>query len=285
MKTISLRLKILFSVALALLIAISLVSWRSYSSEKAILLQGAHEQVVRLGSLQAEQIKDWLQIRQQIIRATDSAMNSFPESALMQAQKAGHFQVTYFGRSDGSVFDSDPTLNLGSIDPRTRRWYQDAKQAKHLLVTKPYLDATTNNLVVTIASPTADGVVGGDLSIQTLINDISKMSLPADGVPLLLHRDGSIIATQNSTSTLRPATDIDNDLNSAQLTQLKNGHTLTPLYFEQEQRDKLVWATNIPDTDWELVLVLDKDTLEAPLQNLLLTQLGLALLVLVGSIG
>ncbi|MDA1381230.1 hypothetical protein PCI56_19015 [Plesiomonas shigelloides subsp. oncorhynchi] len=46
-----------------------------------------------------------------------------------------------------------------------------------------------------------------------------------------------------------------------------------------------MWATNIPDTDWELVLVLDKDTLEAPLQNLLLTQLGLALLVLVGSIG
>ena len=49
-----------------------------------------------------------------------------------------------------------------------------------------------------------------------------------------------------------------------------------PAFFDNEGRDKLLWATDIPDTDWELVLVLDKSTLEAPLSSLLMTQLGLA---------
>ena len=48
------------------------------------------------------------------------------------------------------------------------------------------------------------------------------------------------------------------------------------LFLTNEGRDKLLWATDIPNTDWELVLVLDKATLEAPLSSLLMTQLGLA---------
>ncbi|KAB7683061.1 MULTISPECIES: methyl-accepting chemotaxis protein [Plesiomonas] len=289
MKTLSLKHKILLSVTLALTLVIALLSWRSYSAQKAILLQDAQEQTERLGIQQAERIRDWLSARRDVIQAMAGKISAQPLTVLQQAQNSGRFQLTYFGQADGVMHDADPTIDRSQYDPRSRPWYQEASQQGKMITTKPYLGVAAEGTILTIAQPVntglVSGVVGGDLAINTIVEDISKMVLPADGFAILMHKDGTVIAYKDAAKAMRSASEIDNDLNNQTIEQSKNGHTLTPLYFEQEQRDKLVWATNIPDTDWELVLVLDKDTLEAPLQNLLLTQLGLALLVLVGSIG
>ncbi|KAB7697734.1 HAMP domain-containing protein [Plesiomonas shigelloides] len=288
MKTLSLKHKILLSVTLALTLVIALLSWRSYSAQKAILLQDAQEQTERLGIQQAERIRDWLSARRDVIQAMAGKISAQPLTVLQQAQNSGRFQLTYFGQADGVMHDADPTINRSQYDPRSRPWYQEASQQGKMITTKPYLGVAAEGTILTIAQPVntglVSGVVGGDLAINAIVEDISKMVLPADGFAILMHKDGTVIAYKDAAKAMRSASEIDNDLNNQTIEQSKNGHTLTPLYFEQEQRDKLVWATNIPDTDWELVLVLDKDTLEAPLQNLLLTQLGLALLVLVGSI-
>ncbi|MEN0677754.1 methyl-accepting chemotaxis protein [Plesiomonas shigelloides] len=289
MKTLSLKHKILLSVTLALTLVITLLSWRSYSAQKAILLQDAQEQTERLGIQQAERIRDWLSARRDVIQAMAGKISAQPLTVLQQAQNSGRFQLTYFGQADGVMHDADPTIDRSQYDPRSRPWYQEASQQGKMITTKPYLGVAAEGTILTIAQPVntglVSGVVGGDLAINAIVEDISKMVLPADGFAILMHKDGTVIAYKDAAKAMRSASEIDNDLNNQTIEQSKNGHTLTPLYFEQEQRDKLVWATNIPDTDWELVLVLDKDTLEAPLQNLLLTQLGLALLVLVGSIG
>lgn len=284
MRTMSLRLKLLISLFLAMGVAIVLLSWRSYASQKNILLEGAYEQVVRLGTLQAESISDWLKNRQDIIKSVDSIEEGQVETALGQAKNAGDFQLVYLGLDNGTVFDSDPALDLSGIDPRTRSWYQETKQHGKEKITKPYLDAATNSVVITITRPVESGVIGGDISIQSLISGISDMSLPADGMAILLHNDGSIIAARGSRASLSQVSELDNDLNSEQLRQVKNGQELHSFYFEQEQRNKLLWAVDIPNTDWDLILILDKDTLEAPLHTLLLSQFGLALLVLVCSL-
>ncbi|MGL5236829.1 MAG: methyl-accepting chemotaxis protein [Plesiomonas shigelloides] len=289
MKTLSLKHKILLSVTLALTLVIALLSWRSYSAQKAILLQDAQEQTERLGIQQAERIRDWLSARRDVIQAMAGKISAQPLTVLQQAQNSGRFQLTYFGQADGVMHDADPTIDRSQYDPRSRPWYQEASQQGKMITTKPYLGVAAEGTILTIAQPVntglVSGVVGGDLAINAIVEDISKMVLPADGFAILMHKDGTVIAYKDAAKAMRSASEIDNDLNNQTIEQSKNGHTLTPLYFEQEQRDKLVWATNIPDTDWELVLVLDKNTLEAPLQNLLLTQLGLAMLVLVGSIG
>ncbi len=152
------------------------------------------------------------------------------------------------------------------------------------ILTKPYLDVAYNVLVVTLAQPAQGGVVGGDLSITSLVEDVNKMTLPADGFAILMHKDGTVIAYKDASKAMKPVSEIDNDLNRAFIERTKQGQTLQQVYFDGEGRDKLMWAVDVPDTDWELVLVLDKATLEAPLSTLLMSQLGLALVVLVGSI-
>ena len=284
MKNLSLKQKILLSVVIALSLVILLLSWQSYSSQKSLLLQGSQEQVQRLGSQQAASVSDWLAARRDVIQALGNKAGPEPLNALQQAQVSGRFQLTYFGEGSGKMNDSDPSINRDGYDPRSRGWYQEAMAKGGMIVTKPYLDVAYNVMVVTLAQPAQGGVVGGDLSIASLVEDVTKMALPADGVAILMHKDGTVIAYKDAAKAMKPASEIDNDLSNALIEQSKSNNSLLPAYFDNEGRDKLLWATDIPNTDWELVLVLDKATLEAPLSSLLMTQLGLALLVLVGSI-
>ncbi|QLH69172.1 methyl-accepting chemotaxis protein [Aeromonas veronii] len=284
MKNLSLKQKILLSVVIALSLVILLLSWQSYSSQRSLLLQGSQEQLQRLGTQQAERVSDWLAARRDVIQALGNKAGAEPLNALQQAQVSGRFQLTYFGESSGKMNDSDPSINRDGYDPRSRGWYQEAMSKGGLIVTKPYLDVAYNIMVVTLAQPVAGGVVGGDLSIASLVEDVTKMQLPADGFAIMMHKDGTIIAYKDAAKAMKPASEIDNDLTNALIEQSKSSKDLVPAYFDNEGRDKLLWAADIPDTDWELVLVLDKAALEAPLSSLLMTQLGMALLVLVGSI-
>ncbi len=284
MKNLSLKQKILLSVVIALSLVILLLSWQSYSSQRSLLLQGSQEQLQRLGTQQAERVSDWLAARRDVIQALGNKAGAEPLNALQQAQVSGRFQLTYFGESSGKMNDSDPSINRDGYDPRSRGWYQEAMSKGGLIVTKPYLDVAYNIMVVTLAQPVAGGVVGGDLSIASLVEDVTKMQLPADGFAIMMHKDGTIIAYKDAAKAMKPASEIDNDLTNALIEQSKSSKELVPAYFDNEGRDKLLWAADIPDTDWELVLVLDKAALEAPLSSLLMTQLGMALLVLVGSI-
>ncbi|MGL4717237.1 MAG: cache domain-containing protein, partial [Aeromonas sp.] len=284
MNNLSLKQKIVLSVVIAFSLAILLLSWQSYSSQKNLLLQGSQEQLQRLGTQQAASVSDWLSARRDVIQALGNKASSEPLNALQQAQVSGRFQLTYFGEASGKMHDSDPSINRNGYDPRTRGWYQEAMSKGGMIVTKPYLDVAYNIMVVTLAQPAQGGVVGGDLSIASLVEDVTRMQLPADGFAIMMHKDGTVIAYKDAAKAMKPATEIDNDLTHALIDQSKVSGHLIPVYFDSEGRDKLLWATDVPDTDWSLVLVVDKEALEAPLSSLLLTQLGMALLVLVASI-
>ncbi len=267
MKSYSLKQKILSSVILALSAVILLLSWQSYTSQKKVLLDVNLEQAQRLGEQQALIISEWLSSRQQIVKAMETQLNHDIVQAMKQAKQSGGFESTFFGESDGNMRDSEPATDYTNFDPRTRPWYQEAMRTGGSVLTKPYLDTAFNILVVTLAEPVAGGVIAGDLSINNLTEEVNRMELPADGYAIMMHKDGTIIAYKDQTKTLKPISDIDNELNSNLSELSRKIGTLLPMYFESEDRDKLVWGVDIPNTDWKLVLVLDRETLEAPLSK------------------
>jgi len=284
MKNLSLKYKILLSVAIALSLVIALLSWRSYSAQKDMLLEESTEQVHRIGMQQVVGISEWLSARQDVIKGLAQKASTTPLDPLQQAQVSGRFQLTYFGESNGQMHDSDPSIDRTGYDPRQRPWYKEAMMKGQAIVTKPYHDVAYNVMVVTLAEPTPSGVVGGDLSIDSLVKDITEMTLPANGFALLTHKDGTVIAYKDTNKAMKPAREIDNDLTPNMIAQINGQQDLRSIMFESEQREKLAWAADIPGTDWQLVLLLDKQTLEAPLSSLLMSQLGMALVVLLVSI-
>lgn len=284
MHSYSLKKKILLSVILALAIVVALLSWRSYSTQKNLLLKSSIEQVSQSGEQQAAQIEQWLADRLRIVSSVATKVEGDTLNALQQAQASGDFQLAYFGNNDGEMFDSDPSVDRTGYNPRTRPWYQQAQQTRGTIVTKPYLDVAFNLLVISIAQPTRNGVVGGDVSIASLVESVNNMALPANGYAIMMHKDGSVIAYKDPKKVMGKVSDIDDQLNTKLVQSSIQRGELIPAYFETEGRDKLLWAVDIPNTDWQLAFVLDKKTLEAPLTNLMLTQLGLAVLALIVSV-
>lgn len=271
-------------MVLALAVIIVLLSWNSYTSQKALLLKSSIDNVSQSGKQQAASIEDWLASRQQIIESVASKVEGSTLSALQQAQVSGGFQLTYFGDSIGKMTDSDPSIVRTGYDPRTRPWYKQAQLKNGAVITKPYLDTAFNQLVVSIAKTTQSGVVAGDLSIEALVDSVNTMSLPADGYAIMMHKDGTVIAYKDARKVMADITRIDSKINHQLILSNSQNGEFTPVYFESEGREKLVWGENINNTDWQLLFVLDKQTLEAPLISLLLTQLVLVAVALLLSV-
>ncbi|HEA18158.1 MAG TPA: methyl-accepting chemotaxis protein [Pseudoalteromonas prydzensis] len=284
MNSYSLKKKILLSVVLALTIVVVLLSWYSYSTQKALLLKSSVDSVSLSGKQQAERIEAWLADRQRVITSVAAKIEDNTLNALQQAQRSGDFQLTYYGNNDGVMIDSNPRIDRSGYDPRARPWYQQSQQARESIITKPYLDVAFNLLVVTIAQSTRDGVVGGDVSIASIVDSVSNMSLPANGYAIMMHNDGTVIAHRDASKLMGKITNIEAKLNNRLIQLNEQTGKLTPVYFSAEDREKLLWSEQIPNTDWQLVFVLDKQTLEAPLLSLMVTQLGLASLALIVSV-
>jgi two-component system sensor histidine kinase/response regulator len=113
--------------------------------------------------------------------------------------------LAYVGFEDGGVssFDRDIVDTLAGIQPfdvRERVWYQQAKQLGRTIWADTYIDANTKKPVVSVATPLYDaqgkiiGVVGFDLLLETILEDVLRVDPGLEGFAFLINREGGLIA-------------------------------------------------------------------------------------------
>ncbi len=282
MKIKSLKQKILLSVSLALACAILLISGFSYHNLRQQILADGYAQIHSLGSEGARSISEWLSGKQQAIEALASQPNLESARELQLTKNSAGLLTAYYGDETGAMRDENPQSDYSGYDPRTRPWYQQAKATNTVITTEPYIDATTKKLVITLAKSAQQGVIGGDITIDKVRETVNALRLPANGFTILADKNGTTIAYQEQDKELKPMTAINPQLDGAYLDQLQQAQGLQEL--DWHGTPKLAWAVNIPHSSWELVFVLDKETLLAPLQTQFWQQAGIALLVLVLSL-
>ena len=282
MKLQSLKHKILLPVIGTVMVVVILLSWLSFTSLRDATFNDSYEQLKGIGLKSAENIQFQLATRKAAVLGMAEQITGNITQALRQGKVSGQFNLAYYGEENGTMHDADPGFDRSQYDPRVRPWYIAAKQANALIVTKPYIASSSKQMQVTIAKPAGNGVVGGDMLAAGILEDVNRTKLPAEGYALLLHRDGSVIAYKDADKILKPAAEIDPQLTPQLFSQLKQASTLTEVTLAQQE--KLLWATEIPDTDWDLVFVLDKAVLNAPLWSQLWQQLGIAALALIISV-
>ncbi|BDM65103.1 methyl-accepting chemotaxis protein [Shewanella sp. NFH-SH190041] len=283
-KKLSLKQKIISAVTIALITVITLLSWLSYNSQKNQLLHSSFTQLQRLGTQHVDQISNWLAAKRDIMNSVAKKINTAPLNSLQQAKASGKFQLTYFGTNTGQMTDSNPGIDRSGYDPRARIWYKQAESAANQIMTKPYIDAAYGTMVATIAQPVKNGVIGADLSIAKIIDNIVNMKLPAKGYAILIHKDGTVLAYKDPARTQHPVSDIDDNLSTGLPQLIRQRQDLLHIHLEEDNSEKLVWAEQVPDNDWELILILDQNALEAPLHQMLLSQMLIALITMLISI-
>ena len=134
---------------------------------------------------------------------------------------------------------SKGTISGSDYNVTTRAWYDCTKTGKTML-TKTYTSASTGKMILSAATPVYDaskkviGVVGIDVSVETIINMMGEYTIGANGYSMLMASDGEFVYHPDSSliETMIQDMNISNNVstavssNTAQRLKYKvNGHT------------------------------------------------------------
>ncbi|MGU3845829.1 cache domain-containing protein, partial [Vibrio diabolicus] len=106
--------------------------------------------------------------------------------------------------SNGFVIENDDGWEAGpDYDPRQRPWFIAAKNKGDLVVTDPYVDASSKNVIISVGTPVKENgqFLAGmfyDLELTTLSDLVNQVNLFDAGYLFLVTADGTTIAHPQS---------------------------------------------------------------------------------------
>lgn len=211
LQRIGFKQRIILTVAILVAVALSITNWLSYSNFKNDKIASIEEK----SRIIVESAKREIELSMQKgVDALESTKAFYQEShsdqeyvgvAKLITKAAGYASFTA-GYSDGRAFgDSggdNGVFDVNDYDPRTRDWYQQALAKNKTILTDFYSDATTGDLMVSIATPiNREGVVVGDVSLKSLNEAISHVNFPG-AVILILSENFSQLASTDPSDEL-----------------------------------------------------------------------------------
>ena len=260
--------KILLAASLVVIAAFSLFTlYNDYLQRNAIRSDLEHE-LDSLGQVTASNIQNWLSGRILLVENVAQSIDetSTPDSLVKTLESkvlTSTFDFTYLGAADGSFTMRPDEQMPEGYDPRSRPWYKDAMSAGGSTLTEPYVDAATSKLIITIATPAgSSGVVGGDLSLDTLVQIINSLDFDGIGYAFLLSADGKILVHPNKDLVMKTLKEVypqntptvSAGVTEAELDGVERILTFTPV-------------KGLPSVNWYVGLSIDKDKAYATLSE------------------
>lgn len=286
---LSLKQKLIGASLVAVVLMASALTWLSADQLSEQTRNGVTARAESLATAASEGISDWISIRKDIATAfNDYSKEPDVVPFLQQARKAGGFDDIFLGTPEGGMYRSHPERNRADYDPRTRPWYIDANNAGKQIITTAYKDAITNALLVTIAEPIRAngelvGVVGADVLIDQLINDVINLDAGKNAYAMLIDaQDGTFLAHPDKSFSLKPVTTLSKQLNLRAIEDAADIGSIQMI--ERNGQEKLYFFTKVPDTQWIFAIEMDRATEEAALtellQSLIITAVVITLIVI-----
>ncbi|RBL71477.1 methyl-accepting chemotaxis protein [Pseudomonas sp. MWU13-2625] len=192
-------------LAAALIVIAAFASFTLYNDwlQRNAIRADLNNYLNEMGEVTADNIQTWLNGRILLVEnaAQNIAINPEPAnvaSLLEQKSLTSTFMATYLGDATGH-FTIRPDVKMpDGFDPRVRPWYKGAESSSASTLTEPYIDAATGQLIISIATASKKagqsvGVVGGDLSLQTLVDTLTARDFSGMGYAFLVSADGKIL--------------------------------------------------------------------------------------------
>ncbi|MEK4298595.1 methyl-accepting chemotaxis protein [Oceanobacillus sp. FSL W8-0428] len=208
-KSLSLRNRLIVSFLIILLlpsIAIGTISYQSAKSNIEDSMLDSTQKNVEIMRQTIDQFMndqmDNIEYLSTAISTTDIENNKDAATSKIlediQNAKDVAFEQTYVGTETGEFMNYPTSFqNPPDYDPRERPWYQQAMEEKgEIIVTDPYVSASSNQVVVTIAKAAADnnGVVAVNLELGSLTDIINSVTIGKNGYLFLLDGDHKYIS-------------------------------------------------------------------------------------------
>ncbi|MCP1497610.1 methyl-accepting chemotaxis protein [Pseudomonas migulae] len=256
--------KILLAAALIVIAAFaSFTLYNDYLQRNAIR-EDLDNYLNEMGDVTANNIQTWLAGRILLIESLAQNIALNPEQtnvAHLLEQKAltSTFMASYLGDATGSFTIRPDAKMPDGFDPRVRPWYKGAESSSTSTLTEPYIDAATGQLIISMATASKKagqsvGVVGGDLSLQTLIDTLSARNFDGMGYAFLVSADGKILVHPDKALVMKSLSEaypkntprISSDFSEVEVDGKTRIVTFTPI-------------KGLPSVNWYIGLSVDKE--------------------------
>ncbi|MBY5944088.1 methyl-accepting chemotaxis protein [Photobacterium rosenbergii] len=262
--------KIVASSSAILLVALALLSANQYFNTKNQIQSLVMQSMEEIISGMSNTVNAELESKKSLATYTAGLVTSdmsldHIHSVIEQPTIKNAFLLTGLGfEKDGSFTSNVPSWDPGaSWEPRARPWYIDSKQQRDTIITAPYADSVTNEILVSIASPLIangqfEGAIFFDMSLSGLAELVNQVSLFDAGYLFIVDANGTTIAHPDEQYNGKPMTNfignhpISSDAVHAEL----DGKTVT-LSFSQ-----------IAGQEWYIGAVLDESIAFAAVNQL-----------------
>ena len=263
--------KILLAASGVVVLAFALFTLYNDYLQRDTIKQNIESSVQQAGNLTASSVQNWLSGRILVLESLAQSVAHQGNQADLpglvdQPAFTSNFQFTYVGQANG-VFTQRPDATMpAGYDPRERPWYKQALNAGQTMLTPPY-KAAVGGLIVTIAMPVKKngellGVVGGDLSLDSLVKIINSVDSGGLGYAFLVSSDGQVIVSPDKDQVMKNLKDIY----PSSALHIEKGIQQVTLN-GQERIMSFTPVTGLPSADWYIGQSIDKEKAYAPLSK------------------
>ncbi|NCC88193.1 MAG: hypothetical protein EOM05_10090 [Clostridia bacterium] len=190
-------------------------------------------------------------------------LNEMPEYALIMNELnkvAGldkeNIMAAWIGDTDSSqVMIGDGFITDTDYDITKREWYMQAIEGDKAIIAEPYIDANTEEMVVSIVAPvfkdgTLLGVFGVDLSLTHLYDVMSSTKLGETGYYTFLTKEGTIIYNPNKDYILKNISELPVSDNAKDRIATNEQGNIT---YELGSNSIHGYVNEIGDTSWKSI--------------------------------
>lgn len=280
MTSISIRARLMLSVGAVVFVLVTINGMVNYLQARSGLKSGVTEIINRTGENTTRFVANWFSVKSQMVSGAAEALrlgNSIQDT-VQQGQLAGKFEVMYVGAGDGRML-TYPAINLpADYDPRTRPWYRQAQQAAKQIVTPPYQDASSGNIVMTFAQPVANDVIAADVELGDVVEEVLGVKIGESGYAALIDGEGKFLVHPDKSKVGKSLSSFGGG------TRL--GNKASEIEIDGETWMAATFA--IDGVDWKLLLAMEESDAMSGLgmiavTNLLISAATIGLVVLVSG--
>ena len=292
---ITLKLKQKFFVLAGLSgLLMATVSMVSYINANNTLEKSVEQQLTSVVDAQAKQLDGWLQQNASVATSVANLMTSLNgdrmvmERGDMLSLADGNKDILEVGVGmENGFFQGRQAGNkTGILDPRTRDWYKNGKNAEKTVFTEAYVDKFTSKLVTSAVSPFKNngsfaGTIFVDIALDTLDEEATKIQYEGHGTGYIIEKSGKVLASTSGIEKLADMKKIPGiGAQSNVILSKERGFFEIP-----DENGNMVFAyQSVPSTGWVVAISVPSDYVYAPVNRLrlifgVITLVGLALMI------
>ncbi len=255
------RHKVVTASSILLLITVSLLSTQQVMTIRSQTQEHTSSSVKEILTSVSNTVQSEMNAKKDLARSITEIIELSPndrtyvKDILEKPTPKSSFLAIGFGyESNGFVIENDDGWDAGpDYDPRQRPWFIAAKNKGDLVVTDPYVDASSKNVIISVGTPVKQNgqFLAGmfyDLELTTLSDLVNQVNLFDAGYLFLVTDDGTTIA--------HPQSKYNGEKLNSYLPQVDLNKATQ--HIEVDNNPYMVSLTHIPSENWYVGAIIDE---------------------------